>query len=566
MRRAVVDWLAQWIGRDWAAVLAPGWFTFAGLAAIAAGLLAARAARDRGQDPERVLRAIAWGYVAAVVCGIAGPMLWDAGDRLLAGRAPRLRWAGMTSWAGFAGGIATMAWVWRRSAPAGAPASAVPLFDLLVAPMGVALVCARLGCFVAGCDFGKVSSAPWAMRFPAGSPAWHAHVSAGLVPSGRAWSLPVHPTQLYEAFLGLAIAVVALWLGRTAWARARAGRVALAGVILYAVGRFVIEDLRADMGRGFFGPLSLGQAMSLAVVVAAAAALAATHRRAIVAAAGAALVALVFASHPAAAQESEPRPIDPYGGGTASAPAPAPASASAPAPAPAPASAPAPAPAPASASASAPAPAPASAPAPGTASASAPAPGTGSASVPAPGTASASVPAPGTASAPGTAPDTVGWSAAGFLGAAAALNRRNDQVPQLTGFSLSGTLDIGGGLGVGIDVDGMANDVAAHRSFLFAGELRRAVGSRLGAGLRIGMGLTNVNFSDPAFRDVVSFDVRAGPTAQLAINRHWTVALWPMTFDFIGSAALGGPITTYQLRLGIVYRSRPLSGLRGSGP
>jgi len=84
-----------------------------------------------------------------------------------------------------------------------AHAISLPRFaDLAVAPLGIALMLARIGCFLAGCDYGKVSALPWAVRFPAHSPAWQDHLAAGLVPAGRAESLPVHPTELYEAALG----------------------------------------------------------------------------------------------------------------------------------------------------------------------------------------------------------------------------------------------------------------------------------------------------------------------------------------------------------------------------
>ena len=40
-----------------------------------------------------------------------------------------------------------------------------------------ALALIRTGCFLAGCDHGKITGVAWAVRFPAGSPAWRDHGS-----------------------------------------------------------------------------------------------------------------------------------------------------------------------------------------------------------------------------------------------------------------------------------------------------------------------------------------------------------------------------------------------------
>ena len=64
----------------------------------------------------------------------------------------------------------------------------------------------RIGCFLFGCDYGKVSTLPWAVRFPGpnplaphGSPAWQHHLEIDALARTATQSLPVHPTQLYES-------------------------------------------------------------------------------------------------------------------------------------------------------------------------------------------------------------------------------------------------------------------------------------------------------------------------------------------------------------------------------
>jgi len=68
----------------------------------------------------------------------------------------------------------------------------------LVAPMvALAIVFIRLGCFLNGCCFGKVSPVPWAMTFPRGSWVFWYHKTHGWVAPTAGRSLPVHPLQLY---------------------------------------------------------------------------------------------------------------------------------------------------------------------------------------------------------------------------------------------------------------------------------------------------------------------------------------------------------------------------------
>jgi prolipoprotein diacylglyceryltransferase len=288
-----------------AEVVAPTWFTMVGLAGVVALGWMLRAARRAGIDQAVIARVVLWGYVAAVGCGIAIPMGIDAIEQVVRTGHARWRWAGMTSFWGYLGGAIAVSVVARR-----AGVSPGRLADLAAVPLGVALGLTRLGCFVAGCDYGKVTSGPWATRFPAGSPAWRDHVRSGLVPVGRDESLPVHPTQLYEAALGVVIAVVAFVVARRAWARAGHGRVFLVGAAVYAIGRFWIENLRGDVGRGLFGPLSSGQVFALVVLAAIGGFVAWAWRRraaAVVAAAAAAVVATATAG-PAHADEIGPAP------------------------------------------------------------------------------------------------------------------------------------------------------------------------------------------------------------------------------------------------------------------
>jgi phosphatidylglycerol:prolipoprotein diacylglycerol transferase len=113
------------------------------------------------------------------------------------------------------------------------------LTDVLAPAVALGQSVGRLGCFSAGCDYGKPTSVPWGVTFTSTL----AHEVTG-VPLGQR----LHPAQLYESITTLAIFVLLLW-----WfpRKRRDGDIFLGYVGLYAVARFFLEFLRGDEDRGF---------------------------------------------------------------------------------------------------------------------------------------------------------------------------------------------------------------------------------------------------------------------------------------------------------------------------
>jgi phosphatidylglycerol:prolipoprotein diacylglycerol transferase len=133
-------------------------------------------------------------------------------------------------------------------------------------PLGLGF--GRLGCLMAGCCFGSTCELPWAVSFPWRSAASEEQFRDHLLASSKMWSLPVHPTQVYESAASLAIAAFCLlWIhGRKRYD----GQVFAAFLALYAVARFLLEALRKDDRGGFLG-LSTSQLLGLLMLAAAAA-------------------------------------------------------------------------------------------------------------------------------------------------------------------------------------------------------------------------------------------------------------------------------------------------------
>jgi len=140
--------------------------------------------------------------------------------------------------------------------------------DIVGAVLPLGLFFGRLGCFLGGCCFGSPTHSALAIVFPGGSPASYEQAELGLLRDKSLPSLPVHPTQLYEALGCLAIAA---WLILRTQPRKRFdGQVLLAFLIAYAVLRFALEFIRAD-DRGVFFGLSTSQWIGLGSVIACAA-------------------------------------------------------------------------------------------------------------------------------------------------------------------------------------------------------------------------------------------------------------------------------------------------------
>jgi phosphatidylglycerol---prolipoprotein diacylglyceryl transferase len=122
------------------------------------------------------------------------------------------------------------------------------LADTVALPALALMAAVRVGCFLAGCCFGRPSGGwrPfefWAVQYPAGSFAHQQHALLGLLAPGAPASLPVHPVQLYEAAM---IALLALAIFRLRARRPAPGAELLAALGGYAALRLMLDFLRAD--------------------------------------------------------------------------------------------------------------------------------------------------------------------------------------------------------------------------------------------------------------------------------------------------------------------------------
>jgi phosphatidylglycerol:prolipoprotein diacylglycerol transferase len=171
----------------------------------------------------------------------------------------RLDRGGMAFFGGLIGGGLTLLFmVYRKRLPLretlGVTASLVPLGHAW----------GRVGCFMNGCCYGRVTHSWLGVQFPAGSPAYQDQLPQHPELAALGHSLPVLPTELFAIAYNLAIFAVLSWMLPR---RRRAGDTAWLYLILYGSARFTNEFFRIEPRYAALGGLTLWQALCLAAVV-----------------------------------------------------------------------------------------------------------------------------------------------------------------------------------------------------------------------------------------------------------------------------------------------------------
>ena len=116
--------------------------------------------------------------------------------------------------------------------------------DLMIATAPIGLGLGRIGNFINGELYGRVTQVPWGMIFPKGEP------------------LPRHPSQLYESALEGGVLFLILWFLKDK--KLPAGSLLAIFLSFYGAFRFFVEFLREpDPQLGLIlGPFTMGQVLS----------------------------------------------------------------------------------------------------------------------------------------------------------------------------------------------------------------------------------------------------------------------------------------------------------------
>lgn len=198
---------------------------------VAAAFLAAigfslKEARRVGEDPSKILDLSFYMIIAALVGSRVLYVVINAETFLKDPLETIKIWnGGLVFYGGFLGACLTAVWYVRKEG-----LSAWKTADILAPSIALGQGIGRIGCFFAGCCYGKPCDLPWAVTF--------SNVKS-LAPQGVA----LHPTQLYSSLNGLAIFLLLVVMRRY---KAFHGQLFWVYVLLYGVTRSLIEIFRGD--------------------------------------------------------------------------------------------------------------------------------------------------------------------------------------------------------------------------------------------------------------------------------------------------------------------------------
>ncbi|MDP5293042.1 prolipoprotein diacylglyceryl transferase [Oceanimonas sp. CHS3-5] len=207
-----------------------------------------RRAAQPGSDwtRDQVSDVLFYGFLGVIVGGRLGYVLFYQFDTFLADPLYLIKiWSGGMSFHGGLIGVLTAFWLFGRKYNK----TFFTVADFIAPLIPFGLGAGRLGNFINGELWGRVTEVPWGVIFPA------------------AGALPRHPSQLYQFALE---GVVLLLILNLAW-RARPSRGVISGLFLLCYGsfRFLVEFVRqpdAQLGL-YLDVFSMGQLLSLPMMV-----------------------------------------------------------------------------------------------------------------------------------------------------------------------------------------------------------------------------------------------------------------------------------------------------------
>ena len=201
----------------------------------------------RNSEKQGIDRELAWNLgILVVLCGIVGAkILYIINDWSSYAAHPSEIFSFNTLQAGgvFSGGLigalAAAAWYIRKH-----KMPALATCDAFAPGLALGHAIGRIGCFAAGCCYGKPTHAFWGVTFTNSlAHAW----------TGTPLNVALEPTQLFESAVELANFFLLTWMLKR---KKFDGQVFGAYLMLYGVARYFLEFLRDDPGRGeVFGGL-----------------------------------------------------------------------------------------------------------------------------------------------------------------------------------------------------------------------------------------------------------------------------------------------------------------------
>ncbi len=196
-----------------------------------------------------------------VLAALIGTLIGGRAYSVILNGGPILSRSGFVFWGGFIGSV-FLCWLtirWRKL-------QFLRMADVCGIAIAAGYSVGRTGCWAVGDDYGRPWSGPFAVQFPNGAPPSTAQIMSqqfgAQFPAGTAPDtvIAVHPTQLYETFMGFVMFAV-LWRFRDH--QHRSGWLFGMYCVLAGIERFIVEFFRAKDDH-----VSLAAGLSTAQIIA----------------------------------------------------------------------------------------------------------------------------------------------------------------------------------------------------------------------------------------------------------------------------------------------------------
>lgn len=239
------------------------------LAFIVGGFLWQSELKRKDLPGHRAWDLVLWALVGGLVGAKLYWALWNF-EQLAADPAGiLLSGEGLTWYGGFFLGLLLVWLAMRRM-----ELPVAPTLDAMAVPLPLSIAIGRVGCFLAGDDYGRPTGSGFGVAFPEGFPPTRVEVleqrygitvDPGLVERfGEV--VPVHPTQLYEVGISLAVFAAIFTVRKHDH---RAGWLFALWAGMYAAQRFLLEVFRIKDDRIFLESFTIAQLISLGLGAAA---------------------------------------------------------------------------------------------------------------------------------------------------------------------------------------------------------------------------------------------------------------------------------------------------------
>jgi len=204
-----------------------------------------------GWNPDEIGDAVFYIVIGVIAGGKLGSLLFYQTELLFTQPLQALNpfspygFRGMSFHGGFLGVLAAF-WLYARHTNR----SFFQVADFFAPAFPIGLGAGRIGNFINGELYGRITDVPWGMVFPHAGPE------------------PRHPNQLYQFFCEGVILFIVVWVFSSKPRPARA--VSGVFVISYGIYRFFIEFVRqpdADLGFVAFNWLTMGQVLSFPMIL-----------------------------------------------------------------------------------------------------------------------------------------------------------------------------------------------------------------------------------------------------------------------------------------------------------